>query len=72
MVLDVVNDHIIAGDKPADGGKGLAEGGHDQVHLICQTEMGCRTPPAAKHAHAVSIVHHQPSAVTLTQRHYFG
>ncbi len=48
---------MVAGDKTADGGQGLAEGPHDKVDLVGLAEVG-RGPPAvgAQHSQAVGIV----------------
>ena len=49
---------LISGDEAAQRGEGFAEGGHDQVHLICHAKMGGGTPPSSENAHGMGVIHH--------------
>ncbi len=62
-----MEDRLVTGNKAAQRGEGLAEGAHDQVHVVGEAEVGCRTPPAAQHADGVGIIHHQTGVVFLAE-----
>ncbi len=66
-MLDVVEDRLVTGDEAAQRGEGLAEGAHDQVHVVGEAEVGWSTPPAAQHADGVGVVHHETGVVFLAE-----
>ena len=68
MVFNIMDNVIVAGNEAAERGEGFAEGGHDQVNLTGQIEMGSSAVSTAEHAGGVGVVHHQAGAIFFTKR----
>ena len=66
--------HLRAGRHvTAQGGEGLGEGAHVDVHLVLQPEVARGTAAAAAdHAERVGVVHHDARPVAFGKRHDLG
>ena len=63
-MLDVVDDRLVSGNEAAQRSKGLAEGGHDQVHVLRSRR---NAPPCrARRPSRPGRVHRPPSGARRT------
>jgi len=67
-MLDVMDDLLVAGYETTERSERFTKGGHDQIHLIGQTEVRGRTAATAHHTQTMGIVHHKARAVFLAKR----
>ena len=68
MVLDVLDNFVIAGDEATKRCEGFAEGGHDEIHVFGHIEMRSSSASAAENTSRVSIIHHQPGTIFFAKR----
>ena len=71
-MAQIVDDGLVGSNETTYACQTLGEGTHDEVHLVCQTEVVAHTTAvAAKYADAVSFIHHDGGVVLVLQFHDF-
>ena len=72
VVLEEVHRGAVRCDESAQRAEALAEGAHDQVHLVCEAEVVCGAAAVtADDAESVGIVHQDVGVVLLCQGYDF-
>lgn len=73
MVAEEVGDFLVGCDEAAEGSERLGEGAHDEVDILCHSEVVAgAAAPFAEDADAVGLVDHHRRVVFLREAHDFG
>src|SRR5258708_3458267 len=72
MMLNVMQHIQFARDESAHRGKTLAEPAHNDVYVVLQSEVCCRTTTIAEHPNTMSVINHDSCAVLLANGYDFG
>lgn len=71
VVAQVVGNLLVGGNEASQGGEGLGEGSHDEVHVVGHAHVVAHAASLGpEDAYAVGLVDHHGGVVLLCQLHY--